>query len=314
MVTATASTKTTPRAKATTNLVTGSVINVEYGSITPDPNQPRRTFDDKALRQLAGSLESEGLLQPISIRPDTDNSTTRNKRYIIIAGERRWRAAGIAGWTTIPATIHKNITEHEAAKLQLLENIVRQDLNPIEEAAAIGRMLQSGYTVAELGQCIGTPPNIVSYKLNLLNLREDIQSLVSMGEISSGCAHSLTKLSHDGQGRVLRSMASKDLSVSQVRALCDKVYVDENEAAPSPFLDLLTQEEKATVDAYAATFTKAAGIVANLGNMDQAKIDSLAATLATNVEVWTPQLRRCIGGLNKLLRSMEKQTAGDVEE
>ncbi len=99
----------------------------------PDLEQPRKTFDEEALQELARSMDSNGLLQPITVRPDEDD-------FILIAGERRWRAACLLGWETIPAIVRSDVTLGEAAKLQLLENIVRRDLNRVEEARAFQKI------------------------------------------------------------------------------------------------------------------------------------------------------------------------------
>ena len=106
---------------------------IELRRVRPDPDQPRRRFDEAALRELAQSMASNGLLQPVTVRPDEDD-------FILIAGERRWRSACLLGWETIPAIVHSDVTLGEAAKLQLLENIVRRNLNPVEEARALQRM------------------------------------------------------------------------------------------------------------------------------------------------------------------------------
>ena len=302
-------TETRPKA----NTINTNIVNVRVDHIIGDPEQPRRTFDLQALRELADSMADSGLLQPIVIRPRVDD-TTKEKRYILIAGERRWRAAQMLNWDTVPAIVRRTLSDSEAAKLQLLENITREDLNPIEEAQAMGRMVQQGYTVAELSACIGTPPNIVAYKLNLLNLREDIQFLVSKGQVSSGVAHSLVKLSHDGQGRVLKAMTDKDLTVAQIRALCDRFSSQENEVEEKPFFELLTEEQQVKVNAFAATFQRAAGMMGELGNMDQANIDGLAAALSDQAEVWAPQIRQCVAGLGKLLKAMERQEVYESTE
>ena len=112
---------------------------IELRRVRPDPDQPRKHFADAALQELAGSMDSNGLLQPVVVRPNGSG-------YILIAGERRWRAACLLGWKTIPAIVRSDVTLGEAAKLQLLENIVRQDLNPVEEARALQRMQDEGYT------------------------------------------------------------------------------------------------------------------------------------------------------------------------
>ena len=109
------------------NAMVNNVVRVRCAAIAPDPEQPRKTFGEEALRELAGSLESNGLLQPIVVHPAPDSKPS-DLRYVLIAGERRWRAACYLGWETIPAIVRKGLSDAQAAKLQLIENIVRVDL------------------------------------------------------------------------------------------------------------------------------------------------------------------------------------------
>ena len=151
---------------------------IELRRVKPDPDQPRRRFDEAALRELAQSMASNGLLQPIVVRPNGIG-------YILIAGERRWRAACLLGWETIPAIVRSDVTLGGAAKLQLLENIVRQDLNPVEEARAFKKMLDEGHAIEELGSAVGMTVRQVEWRVEMLSAREDVLHLVANGAIKA---------------------------------------------------------------------------------------------------------------------------------
>ena len=155
------------------NAMANQVVRVRCAAITPDPEQPRKTFGEEALRELAKSLESNGLLQPIVVRPAPE-SKPKDLRYIIVAGERRWRAACYLGWETVPGIVRKDLSGDQATKLQLIENIVRVDLNPLEEARALKKMLDEGYTLQELSEATGMHPGQIPWRVKMLGAREDV--------------------------------------------------------------------------------------------------------------------------------------------
>ena len=160
--------------------------------IEPDPEQPRKRFDDDALNQLADSIVENGLLQPIAVRPKKVGPG-----YIIIAGERRWRAARLAGLVEVPVII-KDVTDEQAAALALIENLQREDLDPIEVAEGCRQLIDKyGLTQESAAKKLGKSRSAVANSLRLLALPEDVRRLVSEGKLSFGHAKVLLGLPGD---------------------------------------------------------------------------------------------------------------------
>lgn len=173
-----------------------NVLDLKRSDITPDPEQPRKDFDPAALKELAQSLQSNGLLQPIVVRP---NPNPEGPRYLLIAGERRWRAAGLLEWETVPAIVHRNISSKDAALLQLLENIVRRNLNPVEEANAYRKMLDEGYHLEEIAETVGKASAVITYRVETVQrLRQEVCDLLAKGHIGWKVARAISTLSHNG--------------------------------------------------------------------------------------------------------------------
>lgn len=153
--------------------------------IAPSANQPRRRFDEDALQALAGSLSARGVLQPVLVRPRPDGS------YELVAGERRWRAAQIAGLQTIPALVRAR-EDAEALELALIENMAREDLNPVEEARACAALVDElGLTRAEVGRRVGRGRVAISNLLRLLDLPDEVLALLQDGALSEGHGRAL---------------------------------------------------------------------------------------------------------------------------
>jgi ParB family chromosome partitioning protein len=164
-----------------------SAVELPIDSISPNPHQPRKDFDDKALHDLATSLGQSGLLQPIVVRRLGDG-------YQIIVGERRWRAAKMAGLERMPAIV-RDVTDAESLELALVENLLREDLNPMEEAEAYQRLLaEFGWTQEELAQRVGKDRSSIANCLRLLKLPEVIQSDLRSGRLTMGHARALLPL------------------------------------------------------------------------------------------------------------------------
>lgn len=156
-----------------------SVINIDIDLIVPNENQPRQEFDEVALSELTDSIKIHGLIQPILVRKIKD-------KYEIIAGERRWRASQVAGLKAVPCLL-KDVTEEVAAKFALIENIQREDLNPIEEAIAYKRLMQDySLTQEEVASQVGKSRPYIANTVRLLNLDEGIINYISKGELTSG--------------------------------------------------------------------------------------------------------------------------------
>lgn len=178
--------------------------------IRPNPHQPRARMDPEALSALAESIKSQGLIQPLLVRP-----LPQAGEYELVAGERRWRAAQQIGLETLPAVIRK-VSEQDAAILALVENIQRADLDPMEEAAALRKTIQSfDLTHDELAEMVGRSRPAVSNLLRLLELDEEVQKLCADGHIEEGHARALLRLKKSDQLNVAQTIIAKALTVRQ---------------------------------------------------------------------------------------------------
>ena len=197
---------------------TGSgVRTLRMAEIDPKADQPRRNFDAEALSQLADSSSANGILQPILVRET-------GERYEIIAGERRFRAARLAGLSEIPALVLE-ADDEAAAKYALIENLQREDLNPYEEAAAIRKLMDEyGLSQEQVAGSIGRSRSAVANALRLLDLPEDAVKLVTDGTLSAGHARTLLGLLDKGQiGDVARKCVQSALSVRELESLVKKL-------------------------------------------------------------------------------------------
>lgn len=195
----------------------GGVRTLRMAEIDPKADQPRRNFDAEALSQLADSIAANGILQPILVRET-------GERYEIIAGERRFRAARLAGLSEIPALVLE-ADDEAAAKYALIENLQREDLNPYEEAAAIRKLMDEyGLSQEQVAGSIGRSRSAVANALRLLDLPEDAVKLVTDGTLSAGHARTLLGLLDKGQiGDVARKCVQSALSVRELESLVKKL-------------------------------------------------------------------------------------------
>jgi ParB family chromosome partitioning protein len=202
-----------PAAPAATPVPADRGLPIEL--ISPNPRNPRRRFADDELADLCQSIREHGVVQPVVVRP----STTGN-RYEIIAGERRWRAAQLAGMTEIPAII-RDVSDRVALELAIVENIQRADLNPIEEAVGFQQLIDDhGYTQADLGQVIGKSRSHVANTLRLLKLPEDVRGMLVDGVLSAGHARAL--ITADDPAALARRIVKGGLSVRQAEAMAQE--------------------------------------------------------------------------------------------
>jgi len=179
--------------------------------------QPRVHFDDDALIELADSIKAQGVVQPIVVRPIAAG------RYEIIAGERRWRATQLAGLQKIPAVI-KEIDDKTTAAVSLIENIQREDLNPIEESRALQRLIDEfGLTHQECADTVGRSRASVSNLLRLQDLREEVKNFLDKGEIEMGHARCLLSLNADQQLHVAQQVIKKGMSVRETEAMARRL-------------------------------------------------------------------------------------------
>jgi ParB family chromosome partitioning protein len=193
------------------------ILMLGIEEIEPDRGQPRRYFDEVHIVELADSIRSKGVLQPLLVRREGD-------RYAIVAGERRWRAAQRAGLREVPCIV-REVTEPEAFELALIENIQREDLNAIEEAEAYQRLIEyHGLTQEELAQRVGKERSTVTNALRLLRLPEAIKQAMSSGALTMGHARALLALSDETDlRRAAEKVISEALSVREVEQLVQRL-------------------------------------------------------------------------------------------
>lgn len=190
-----------------TNTPKNDITEIKISDIESNPYQPRKTFNESSLKELADSIKEYGIIEPIIVKKSV-------KGYELIAGERRTKAAKLAGLETIPAVI-KDFNDQEMMEIALIENIQREDLNPIDEAFAYQKIIElSKMTQEEFAKKFGKSRSYVTNMLGLLNLPENVKELVKKHEISMGHARALSKISDDAKVSELASrIVSEDLSV-----------------------------------------------------------------------------------------------------
>ena len=175
--------------------------------IEPDPDQPRKTFDHETLGELAASIAEHGLLQPIAVRPHGVG------RYLIVAGERRWRASRMAGLTEVPVIV-KDVTDEQAMELALVENLQREDLDPVEEAAGIRELMtRCNLTQVQAAQKLGKSRSALANSLRLLNLPENVLELLKSGFITIGHA------------KVILSLPTPELQEQAAQIIADNLFL-----------------------------------------------------------------------------------------
>lgn len=184
------------------------VTELEITKVKPNPNQPRKNFDQEALNDLASSIKVHGIIQPIVVNKEP------NGDYLIIAGERRWRAANLCGLKTVPVII-KNYTSKQVKEISLIENLQREDLNPIEAARAIKELMEEyGLTQETVSERIGKSRSNIANTLRLLTLYPDVIKMVEDGKLSSGHARCLVVIEDkNAQIKLAQHAVSKNLSV-----------------------------------------------------------------------------------------------------
>lgn len=204
------------------------VTEIAVSQLDPNPDQPRRTFDSQALEALAESIRQAGVLQPLLV-------VENGARYRIVAGERRYRAARMAGLQSVPCVV-RDMTEQERMEAALIENLQREDLNPIEEAAGIRALMEEcGYTQELAAKRVGRSRPAVANLLRLLQLPESIRELVKAGELSAGHARVLAGLADESRQLALAERAVREgMSVRELERLAAQPGEKPTKPEPKP--------------------------------------------------------------------------------
>ncbi|MDM0052818.1 ParB/RepB/Spo0J family partition protein [Variovorax sp. J22R115] len=202
--------------------------------MVPGVYQPRTRMDEGALYELAESIKAQGIMQPILVRRlDPDTARAKNVEFEIIAGERRFRAASLAGLESVPVLV-RDVPNEAAAAMSLIENIQREDLNPLEEAQGLQRLVaEFGLTHESAAQAVGRSRSAASNLLRLLNLAEPAQAMLMAGDIDMGHARALLSLDKGTQITAANQIAAKKMSVREAEALVKKLAA-EFSLTPSP--------------------------------------------------------------------------------
>ena len=205
--------------------------------IEPDPAQPRKTFDEETLAELAASISEHGLLQPIAVRPRASGG------YLIVAGERRWRASRMAGLTEVPVIV-KDVTDEQAMELALVENLQREDLDPVEEALGIRELMtRCDLTQEQAARKLGKSRSALANILRLLTLPDSVLELLKSGFITIGHAKVVLGLpTPELQAEAAQMIADNQLNVRQAEALCKKLAKPAKEPAAPPLPSALPVE------------------------------------------------------------------------
>ncbi len=199
-------------------------VSIKIGEIEPNRDQPRKEFDSTALSELADSISQHGILQPLLLRPMVSGG------YRIVAGERRWRAARMAGLSEVPAVV-REMTDAEEMLFALIENLQREDLSPLEEARGYRTLMETqGFTQEEVSQTVGKSRPAVTNAMRLLNLPEDVQDMLEKGEITAGHARALLSFRNEEDMRLGAQKARQGASVRELESMAKRL----NGKAASP--------------------------------------------------------------------------------
>lgn len=277
-----------------------TVAEVPVASITGDPNQPRKMFKD--IESLASSIEAQGLLQPITIRPRPDGQPG----YYIVAGERRFRAVSLLGRETIPAII-RNVADEAVFELQLVENLARAEMNPIEEAAGLQQLLDAGKTAAELESRLGIGSGSgaeVTYKVRLLRVIEPVRQLLERRQFSVSMAVTMSRLSPNGQMKAVRELNEKGLGHNAFTALVETIYKVENQVDMFPETKL-DDETKAKADTFRQALSRLTRDARTVAEMDA---ETLSAAFIHELPRLEAEIAEAMAALTKARRGVQRRS------
>ncbi len=256
------------------------MAEVALSAIEPNPLQPRTMFDDEALQELSASIAQLGVIQPITLKPNGKN------RYIIISGERRWRASQLAGLKTIPAYI-REVDDENLHAMALVENIQRENLNAIEIALGMKRLIEEcGLTQEAMAEKVGKKRSTVSNYMRLLSMPSEVQLALKDGIISMGHAKAIGGLNLDLQLKALKKCVKKSLSVRQAEELARKMAEattttkeSEDEEYPESYSRLVMELERIISDNISIKRTKSGSSRITIECSNDAEVEKLIAKL-----------------------------------
>lgn len=255
------------------------MAEVALSAIEPNPLQPRTMFDDEALRELSASISQLGVIQPITLKPNGKD------KYIIISGERRWRASQLAGLETIPAYI-REVDDEDLHAMALVENIQRENLNAIEIALGMKRLIEEcGLTQEAMAEKVGKKRSTVSNYMRLLSMPSEVQLALKDGIITMGHAKAIGGLDLDLQLKALKKCVKKSLSVRQAEELARKMTETttkerEDDEYPESYSRLVMELERIISDNISIKRTKSGSSRITIECSNDAEVEQLIAKLS----------------------------------
>ena len=256
------------------------MAEVAISLIDPNPQQPRVSFDEEALAELSASISQLGVIQPITLRKQKDG------RYTIISGERRWRASQMAGLETLPAYI-RDVDDENLHAMALVENIQRQDLNAIEVALGMRRLIEEcGLTQEAMAEKVGKKRSTVANYMRLLSLPEEVQLALKEGLISMGHAKAIAGIDKENQLKALKKCVKRGLSVRQAEALAQKFsekpaeVATEEEEYPESYNRLVEALERLFSESFSIKRTKSGGSRITIECESDQEVEQLIKRLA----------------------------------
>ncbi len=285
-----------------------NVTDIPLELVAPNPDQPRRHFDEQALDELAASIRAHGLLQPIVVRPFGDG-------FQVIAGERRWRAHQRMQPKPerITARIIEDLSDEQTFVLATLENVNRRDLSQIEEAEAYAKLLGLGKSRAEVAQLFGKTEAHVGYRLDLLRLAEPIRELADKGQVSRDVAWYLSRLSTEGQFEVMRKITSGELETTeQITRYAGAVQLRESQpemfmqTEADPFAEGRRRETRTRIEKWWTALEQYGRRFAEMGDLSDVE---LADALTGDAWRYAEQLRMLERQVGRTRAAFDRATA-----
>lgn len=281
-------------------------IEVDVGLIDRDQTQPRQDFNENRLDELARSIKDVGLIEPIIVRRNGGS------RYVLIAGERRWLAVKKLGWGKAPVIV-KDCDDKLARKLQMVENVVRQDLNPVELARGFQLMMNEGMTAKDIGRALGKDPGSITWTVNILKCRDEVLFLVANGQIKPWVGNHLSRLSENGQLIALRRFQNGKYDAAEMVAICESIYADENQMVA--FADVkLPEEEQKAARSFKTAFEQACAAFTELQKLEEEQPGIVAKAMATEFKIARSQIKELRKWLGRLDIALMKRKQGKKDE
>ena len=284
-------------------------LPIRLVDISFDPDQPRKEVDPEAIQRLADTIRQFGLMQPITVRPHPQYQP--RMMYQIVSGERRYRAHVLLGKETIMA--HIDYDSHgDVLPMQIIENVAREDLNPMEKAHGFQRLMEAGFTSVQLSSMLGVTMNHLQTHLLLLHTVDNVQHLVQKGQMSVPIASKLGELNANSQRRALRTITSKQLSNYEARLLCDRLRSEEMQADMFPET-VISDESRGIVRDFRSWVEQFSSLMRKLNVLEEKEAGSIGAALSADGFLVKAQIAEIKKNLNAIERAIDSHSVATLD-